>query len=281
VDDAQDRSPVETLCDVFVYAPLGLALEAPKLLPELAAKGRNQVAAARTVGRFVVSQAAGGLAPLAGSVLGGVLRGLSGSRRSTGPTPVADEPTPPAPAMAIDAPIDPDDVVVVPDVEEISLDPEAVAEAAGGLEPGEGSRDGQLDAGHKPGTGRRADVVGEVEDDGGPTPAEGTGEPGDGLAGAPLSDDDVPEPDLEATPSDAATEADAAVADDASAATTAAALAIPEYDSLAASQVVPRLSALSRDELNAVRSYEASHRGRRTILGRADQLLARSSGSEA
>jgi hypothetical protein len=49
-------------------------------------------------------------------------------------------------------------------------------------------------------------------------------------------------------------------------------LAIPGYDSLAASQVVQRLAGLSADELDAVRRYEESTRGRRTILGRISQL---------
>ena len=45
-------------------------------------------------------------------------------------------------------------------------------------------------------------------------------------------------------------------------------LAIPSYDSLAASQVVPRLDGLSAIELEAVRRYEEAHRGRRTVLGK-------------
>jgi hypothetical protein len=53
----------------------------------------------------------------------------------------------------------------------------------------------------------------------------------------------------------------------------AAELAIPSYDSLSASQVVQRLAGLSRDEVEAVQSYEAATRGRRTILARAEQLL--------
>lgn len=52
----------------------------------------------------------------------------------------------------------------------------------------------------------------------------------------------------------------------------AGALAIPGYDSLSASQVVPRLTGLAADELEAVRAYESSHRGRRTILNRIAQL---------
>ncbi|MBK9178223.1 MAG: hypothetical protein IPM45_01385 [Acidimicrobiales bacterium] len=51
-------------------------------------------------------------------------------------------------------------------------------------------------------------------------------------------------------------------------------LAIPDYDSLAASQVVPRLAGLSTTELDAVRRYEEAHRGRKTILARIVQLHA-------
>ena len=50
-------------------------------------------------------------------------------------------------------------------------------------------------------------------------------------------------------------------------------LPIEEYESLAASQVVARLPALTADELATIRRFEAAHRGRRTVLGRIDQLL--------
>ena len=56
------------------------------------------------------------------------------------------------------------------------------------------------------------------------------------------------------------------------AAVSAASLAIPGYDSLAASQVVQRLGGLTLAELEAVGDYEAATRGRRTILGRISQL---------
>jgi len=52
-------------------------------------------------------------------------------------------------------------------------------------------------------------------------------------------------------------------------------LPILSYDSLAASQVVDRLSGLDADELEAVRRYEVAHRGRRTILTRIAQLEER------
>jgi hypothetical protein len=53
-------------------------------------------------------------------------------------------------------------------------------------------------------------------------------------------------------------------------------LAIPGYDSLSASQVVQRLTGLSRPELEAVRAYEVAGRGRKTILTRIAQLQAAS-----
>jgi hypothetical protein len=49
-------------------------------------------------------------------------------------------------------------------------------------------------------------------------------------------------------------------------------LPIPGYDALSASQVVQRLVGLSADELAAVHAYEATHRQRRTILGKIEQL---------
>jgi hypothetical protein len=52
----------------------------------------------------------------------------------------------------------------------------------------------------------------------------------------------------------------------------ASALPITDYDSLSASQVVSRLRGLSTGELEAVRSYEAATRGRKTILNRVQQL---------
>jgi hypothetical protein len=49
-------------------------------------------------------------------------------------------------------------------------------------------------------------------------------------------------------------------------------LAIPDYDSLSALQVVDRLPGLTAPELEAVRAYESAHRGRKTILNKAAQL---------
>jgi hypothetical protein len=53
-------------------------------------------------------------------------------------------------------------------------------------------------------------------------------------------------------------------------------LAIPGYDTLSASQVVPRLEGLSGEELEAIRRYEEATRARKTVLTRIDQLRNRS-----
>jgi hypothetical protein len=57
------------------------------------------------------------------------------------------------------------------------------------------------------------------------------------------------------------------------AAASAADLPIQEYDGLSASQVVSRLNGLTPGELRAIRSYEESSRGRRTVLVAIDRLL--------
>jgi len=64
-------------------------------------------------------------------------------------------------------------------------------------------------------------------------------------------------------------------ASDPSAVREAGDLPIPGYDELSAVQVVERLAALRRSELEAVLDYEEHHRGRRTITNRAHQLLER------
>jgi hypothetical protein len=49
-------------------------------------------------------------------------------------------------------------------------------------------------------------------------------------------------------------------------------LAIANYDTLAASQVVARLPSLSRDELDIVEAHELAHKRRTTVLTRITQL---------
>ncbi|MGB6058316.1 MAG: hypothetical protein WBF71_08610 [Microthrixaceae bacterium] len=50
-------------------------------------------------------------------------------------------------------------------------------------------------------------------------------------------------------------------------------LAVAGYDSLAASQVVPRLATLTKADLAKIHAYERAHRNRQTIMHRVRQLL--------
>jgi hypothetical protein len=159
----EKKTPIDQALDLFVYAPLGLALTAREELPKLVERGRTQVQAqttmARMVGQFAVSQ--------------GQREAEKLVRRFTDPPPPA------SPAFS----------------------PQARVSSAGPAKK---------------------------------TPAVSPNGNGSG----PSADH----------------------------------LAIPGYDSLAASQVVPRLAGLSPEELEAVRAYESATRKRRTILSRIQQL---------
>lgn len=48
-----EKSPVEQALELFVFAPLGLAMTARTQLPEMVAKGRAQVEGQLTVARFI------------------------------------------------------------------------------------------------------------------------------------------------------------------------------------------------------------------------------------
>jgi hypothetical protein len=102
-----------------------------------------------------------------------------------------------------------------------------------------------------------------------------------------LVDDEVPDPPSVSAPSvsapsvlttspEAAPGVDSAPTSDpeSRSLTSESSLPIQDYDSLAASQVVPRLATLSPDDLRAVQAYEAATRHRQTILNRVAQLLA-------
>ena len=154
------RKVAEAALDVFVYAPVGLALEAKELLPKLAERGRNHVVLARLGARFAMQKAESEAEKLLGK-----LQGTADDGHPTG-APAGASPASPSP--------DPADVA-------------------------------------------------------------------------------VPEPPPRAK-------------------RTAKPLAIPAYDTLSASQVVPRLDALRRSELDAIKRHELAHRGRRTILSRIAQL---------
>ena len=176
----EKKNPVEQAFDVFLYAPLGLALEARSLMPRLVERGRQQVIMARMIGKFAVRQ---GQAETT-KVLGKAGEQASAVLTDLGLLPREHDGTAPPhadPVAAPDAPIDVEDPLV----------------AASGP------------------------VITE--------------------AAPPMSEATID-------------------------------LAIADFDSLAASQVIPRLPGLSSEELEAVRTYEALHRGRKTVLNRIAQL---------
>ena len=147
----ETKSPVGAMLDVFVFAPIGFALDARELVPKLAERGRNQVALLKVVGQFAVNK-------------------------------------------------------------------------------------GRADA--------------------------------DRILKTKVPASPVPQPAATAPRTPPATRARATTS-------TASALPINNYDTLSASQIVPRLAGLRPDELARVRAYENSHRRRRTILGRIAQLQGR------
>jgi hypothetical protein len=172
---SDQKSPVDRTLDLFVFAPLGLALSARELVPKLAEQGRQQVQQQVTTARFVGEFAVRRLRRRADAAL--VELGLTPEQRMKG----APSSTPPS----------------------------------------------RLDASPAPSHA-----------------ADGNGQVGAGADRGPRAD-----------PS---------------------ALAIPGYDTLSASQVVQRLTGLTRPELEAVRAYEEAGRGRKTILTRVAQLQAAS-----
>lgn len=113
-------------------------------------------------------------------------------------------------------------------------------------------------------------------------PHDGRVEPSDEGPGAPeherldvlgvLADDDRDDPDP--APAPARSVASPEPSQDLPAAPSEDELPIQDYDSLAASQVVPRLATLSAEDLEAVQRYEQAGRHRQTILHRVAQLLA-------
>jgi hypothetical protein len=169
-----DKNPLDILLDLMVFGPIGFVAEAHRLVPELAAKGRetvdSQVKVARMVGQFAVQRGQREAAKIVERL------------RPSSPAPPADRASSAPPAA----------------------------------------------------------TNGEV-------PAE------------PL-DEVIPVRIEASTTSRAAVRADLAIAD---------------YDSLAASQVLPLLDNLSPAELDAVQDYESTHRKRKTILGRIAQIQSR------
>ena len=204
VQVSEPHSPIDALLDRLVFAPLGLVTDARTVVPQLAERGRMQVANAKMMGRFAVQMGSSEAAKR--------MSGLEGQLRD---------------ALVGFGFLPP----------EVGLDGEPTHEAR---------------------------------------PAEPEAPSGSNLSAAP---DETPRP-RPATKKPATkpvrtpTKPKARSAAKPAVVPSVDELAIPGYDSLAASQVVSRLAGLRPAELTAVQRYELHHRGRKTILGRIAQLQA-------
>ena len=108
----EKKSPIDAALELALYAPLGLALTARDHLPDLIARGRQQVTSqvmlARMMGQFAVKEGEKDLRKR--------VEGLTETLSGLGLIP---EPNPPAPAAATPSPAAPPPEVVV-DVPEAS-----------------------------------------------------------------------------------------------------------------------------------------------------------------
>jgi hypothetical protein len=240
--DAPDpRKVAEAALEAFVYVPLGLALEARDLVPKLAQRGRNQVVLARLGARFAMQRAEAEAERL-----------VKRMQASAGLVPEPDAPTGPlAPARITD----PGASTIVDGAGEST--PSAPPAAPAGERGGAPARATPTTGGTPQARTRSRSTTTRAAKPDAPAPAtpdrtarRRAGRSGDTATGTPRRASAQPPPARPAT----------------------TALAIPGYDTLSASQVIPRLDALRPDELEAVRRHEASHRGRRTILSRVAQL---------
>src|SRR4051794_18501996 len=88
------KSPIDQALELFVYAPIGLALTAAEELPKLVEKGREQVAGRtamyRMIGKFAVNE--------------GQQRAGQFFKSRTQPAPPPNPPRPPAPTAPVSTP---------------------------------------------------------------------------------------------------------------------------------------------------------------------------------
>lgn len=89
-----DDDPIaEQLLDLFVYAPIGLALEARELIPKLADRGRGQVALTRLAGRVAADRGHGEVRSFLDQVAAVVGVVLTGDTPGSATTRTANRPT--------------------------------------------------------------------------------------------------------------------------------------------------------------------------------------------
>ena len=97
--ESDDDELAERILDLFVYAPLGLALEAKEMIPKLAERGRGQVALTRLAGTVAAQRGQAEASKLVDEISGALATFLGGDT----PAATAD---PEAAADAEGLPID-------------------------------------------------------------------------------------------------------------------------------------------------------------------------------
>jgi hypothetical protein len=234
-----------TALDLVVFAPLGLVLTVGEEIPKLAAKGRarlgGRITTARMVGQFAVTQGRREVIRRWGNT-----SPPTTARSTVASTPVNRPSAAPAPPPSA-APAPPPAAPAPPPSPASAPPPAAVPPSSAAAAPLTTSRRPSSTAATTPpaptvSTSASSTTV--------TTPAAPNAFR---AAGTKLAGGTTPAPVTAAGPD-------------------VASLAIPGYASLSASQVVQRLAGLSGAELEAVGAYEASNRGRRTILARVTQL---------
>jgi hypothetical protein len=241
---ADDRSLSDVLWDYTVYAPIGLAISLAEELPKLSEKGRARLAGrvhvARVVGKFTVGEAQ----RRAGQLFGSASRSPSSEGAAAPGSPAPGSPGPGSPG---------------PGSQAAGADTHHGSEASSPVPPAVAGPTATTNR-------RRSRPVSGVAGDR-PSTASGAAQGSRNGNSGPGTSNAAPAaeaPSVPVVPPASAVSAPPA----------AASLAIPGYDTLAASQVVQRLSSLRPDELDAIRRYEVASRGRRTILHRIAQLAA-------
>ncbi|MDG2027470.1 MAG: hypothetical protein P8J50_10190 [Acidimicrobiales bacterium] len=108
-----DDDPIaEQILDLFVYAPIGLALEARELLPKLADRGRGQVALTRLAGKVASDRGQTEVRKVLDQVVSIVSTVLAGE--ASDPPPLTDDPVVTPIGDDEDLPIDGYDMLSAP-----------------------------------------------------------------------------------------------------------------------------------------------------------------------
>lgn len=108
---SDDDRLADQVLDLFVYAPIGLALEARELIPKLADRGRGQVALARLAGKVAGQRGPGEARKVIDQVVDVVATVLAGE---AGDPPITDEDVLDLTHVPADLPIDDYDELTAP-----------------------------------------------------------------------------------------------------------------------------------------------------------------------